>query len=258
MRRPFNAGARELVEEGRYNAGPRGGATTLAIDLASLAFLDALPPIGMALVIALLILSLGIHEAAHGWVALQCGDTTARDLGRITLNPIPHIDPFLTILLPAICLMSGGFMLGGAKPVPVNYYNLRHPLRDMALVAIAGPLSNFLLAALFLLATKVLVDDLHVWGAEDLGAAVLFNAVRFNLALAAFNLLPIPPLDGSRVMTWLLPSGLREGYAGLERFGLILVILIVFFVPGVNTLVSSTMLLMLRAIQAMVTLGGAW
>lgn len=217
-----------------------------------------MPPIGIALVVALVVLSLGAHEAAHGWVALKCGDPTARDLGRITLNPVPHIDPILTIVLPAICLMTGGFLIGGAKPVPVNYHNLRKPLRDMALVALAGPLSNFLLAALFFLAHKVLVYDLRLWDEGALGPLVLEKALIFNLVLSAFNLLPIPPLDGSRVMTWLLPSGVRDAYASLERFGLFLVILFVFFVPGVNTLVNQTMRLMYLGIERMVTLGGTW
>jgi len=179
-------------------------------------------------------------------------------LGRLTLNPIKHIDPFMTILLPAIGYLSGGFIFGGAKPVPVNYYNLRSPLRDMALVAIAGPASNFLLAGFFFLCRKVVVYELDIWRPNTLGELVLVQAVIFNLALAAFNLLPIPPLDGSRVMTWLLPRGLRESYAGLERFGLILVLLVVFFVPGVREVVGQTMALMLRGIEAMVTLGGAW
>lgn len=228
-------------------------------DLLFLAFLE-LPPIGIALVLALLVISLGIHEAAHAWVALQCGDSTARDLGRITLNPVPHIDPFMTIALPLLMYFSsqGQFMFGGAKPVPVNYYNLRHPLRDMALVAIAGPLSNFLLAAFFYLCLKVVVVELAIWNGDMVGAKVLGSAVNFNLALAAFNLLPIPPLDGSRVMTWLLPSGLRETYSGLERWGLYLVVLFVYVIPGVQGMVYSAMGAMLRCIEFGVTLGGAW
>jgi len=219
-----------------------------------------LPPIGVAVVLALLVLSLGIHEAAHGWVALQRGDTTARDLGRITLNPVPHIDPFMTVFLPLVMFFSsnGKFMFGGAKPVPVNYYNLRSPLRDMALVAIAGPASNFLLAGFFFFCRKVVVYELAIWQPNTLGERVLEQAVVFNLALAAFNLLPIPPLDGSRVMTWLLPSGIRESYSGLERWGLPLVIVCVYFVPGVMPLVWNTMELMARGIETMVTLGGAW
>jgi Zn-dependent protease len=230
-------------------------------ELLVLALLDLnLPPIGVALVLALLVLSLGIHEAAHGWVALKCGDTTARDLGRITLNPVPHIDPIMTIALPLLFLYSthGQMMFGGAKPVPVNYYNLRNPLRDMALVALAGPLSNFLLAAFFFLCLKLTVEEFHIWTNEMVGTKVLWGAVEFNLLLAAFNLLPIPPLDGSRVMTWLLPSGVREPYQSLERWGLLLVVAVVNLVPGVSGLVWTTMDAMLHGIQAIVTLGGTW
>ncbi len=231
-----------------------------AIETLSLAFIEGLPWIGVALVLALLVLSLGIHEAAHGWVALRCGDTTARDLGRITLNPVAHIDPFLTILLPVLLLISTGgqYLFGGAKPVPVNFYNLRRPYRDMALVAIAGPASNFLLAAFFLLCEKIVVYDLGIWDPDVLGDQVLRRAVEVNLLLAAFNLLPIPPLDGSRVMTWLLPAGMREPYARLDRIGLYLVFIFIYMVPGGMQLVADTMSLMYRGIRALVTLGGAW
>ena len=259
------ASAGELAAGERYKASSRPArfrAKGAPIDTFSLVpvFFGGLPPIGIALVIALLVLSLGIHEAAHGWVALQCGDTTARDLGRITLNPVPHIDPFMTIFLPLVMLYStnGTIMFGGARPVPVNYYNLRNPLRDMALVAIAGPLSNFLLAAFFFLCLKLLVQEFAVWHEGALGHLVLARTVNFNLLLAAFNLLPIPPLDGSRVMTWLLPRGIRGTYEGLERWGLVLVVVFVYFVPGVGDLVYTSMLLMRDAIEAMVTLGHAW
>jgi len=217
-----------------------------------------LPPVGLALIIALLVISLGIHEAAHGWVALQCGDPTARDLGRITLNPIPHIDPFMTILLPAIGALTGGFIFGGAKPVPVSYHNLRSPLRDMALVALAGPASNFLLATFFFLCWKILVQKTGVWDEQALGSMVLLQTVQLNILLSAFNLLPIPPLDGSRVMTWLLPSGIRASYVALERFGLLLVVALVFFFPPVQHLVYSTEAAMGRAIENLVSFGGAW
>lgn len=208
--------------------------------------------------LALLVVSLGIHEAAHGWVALKCGDPTARDLGRITLNPIAHIDPFLSILLPAVAYLSGGLVFGGAKPVPVNYYNLRSPRRDMALVAIAGPASNFLLAAFFALCWKVLVLETGVWDQYALGPRVLAQAVNLNLLLAAFNLLPIPPLDGSRVMTWMLPSGIRDLYAGLERFGLLLVVGVILLFPPVSHYVRQTRDVMFDWVNAMVTLGGTW
>jgi Zn-dependent protease len=208
-------------------------------------------------VIALLVISLGIHEAAHGWVALQRGDTTARDLGRITLNPIPHIDPFMTIVLPTISFLSTGFIFGGAKPVPVNYYNLRSPLRDMALVALAGPGSNFLLAIFFGLCWKA-TQYFGIWDREALGPRILEAAIGFNLLLSAFNLLPIPPLDGSRVMTWLLPRGLRESYASLERFGLLIVIGLLVFVPAVNHLIRDTVHMMLGWVDAITSLGGIW
>lgn len=209
--------------------------------------------------IVLLVLSLGIHEAAHGWVAWKCGDPTAKNLGRITLNPLPHIDLFMTILLPLmIYWTSGGRMLfGGAKPVPVNFHGLRRPWRDMALVAIAGPLSNFLLAGFFFALIKLLVQTLGVWGPGDIGVGILQKAVYFNLLLAAFNLLPIPPLDGSRIVTWLLPSGIRETYGRLDSIGLILVLVALQLGP-VRRLLEQTMLAMAQAVEFLVTLGGIW
>ena len=128
----------------------------------------------------------------------------------------------------------------------------------MALVAIAGPLSNFLLAAFFFLCLKLVVYDLGLWDTEAVGAQVLRWTIQVNLLLAAFNLLPIPPLDGSRVMTWLLPAGLRESYVRLESFGLLLVFGFIFLVPGGRDLVSQTMNVMYRAIYEIVTLGGLW
>ncbi len=229
----------------------RAPAVLLLIDPSFYVFLK------VALAITLLVISLGIHEAAHGWVALRCGDPTARDLGRITLNPIAHIDPFMTIFLPAVMYFTVGVAFGGAKPVPVNYYNLRHPLRDMALVAIAGPLSNVLLAAFFFFCQKVLVDELAIWNANHFGSEVLSLALYSNLLLAAFNLLPIPPLDGSRVMTWLLPSGLREPYVRLESMGLLLVFLLWNLGP-VKDMVDNTMRFLYRGISSVVSLGGLW
>jgi Zn-dependent protease len=191
-----------------------------------------LGPLGIALVLAFLVLSLGIHEAAHAWVAWRCGDSTAKDLGRMTLNPIPHIDPWLTIIIPGLLMAMGAPIFGGAKPVPVSYHRLRHPLRDMALVAVAGPATNFLLAILFMVAWKWSVYH-GGYAPDSLMALVLANSVVWNIMLTAFNLLPIPPLDGSRVMTWLLPASIRDGYASLERFGILLVILVIN-VPAVR------------------------
>ncbi|MCC6407141.1 MAG: site-2 protease family protein [Planctomycetes bacterium] len=200
-----------------------------------------LSPVGIGLVIAFVILSLAIHEVAHAWVALQRGDTTARDLGRITLNPIPHIDPVMTIIVPVFLavLSSGAFIFGGAKPVPVTMSRLKNPLPDMALVALAGPVSNWLLAILFGALYKLsLLHGFYPGAAESYGERlgqlfplVMASAMATNLFLALFNLLPIPPLDGSRVMNWLLPAPLREGYMRLETIGLFLVVGVYYYTP---------------------------
>jgi len=213
-----------LLAQGPGNHDRRPDPTGIAILLLSLEHQD-LTVKGLAL--GFLILSLGIHEAAHAFVAWRCGDSTAKDMGRMTLDPIPHIDPVMTILLPAVLYFTSGFLFGGAKPVPVLYHRLRHPLRDMMLVALAGPASNFILAVLFLLMNKVLFYGFGM-SEDQIAVRVMFEAMRWNLLLAAFNLLPVPPLDGSRVMTWILPASLREGYAGLERFGLLIVMALLF------------------------------
>ena len=203
-----------------------------------------------------LIVSLGVHEAAHGWVALKCGDPTARDLGRITLNPIAHIDPFMTVVLPLILMLTVGFLFGGAKPVPVNFYNLRRPYRDMALVAIAGPLSNFLIAIFFAFCEVLLVGEGRFFESGTIAHTLFVQAQVWNLLLAAFNLLPIPPLDGSRVMTWLLPESLREPYVRLESMGLLLVMVVLFMVPGVRGLLWDTIELGLQVSRWIATFGG--
>lgn len=177
-------------------------------------------------VLGLLILSLGIHEAAHAWVAWRCGDSTAKDLGRMTLDPFVHIDLMWTIVVPIVLLMTAGFAFGGAKPVPVDYHRLRNPNRDMMLVALAGPISNLLLALLFLLIYKALLAFGGMERSEVL-VQVVFSAVFFNLLLAAFNMIPIPPLDGSRVMSYLLRGPAREAYESFERFGIVIVIVLV-------------------------------
>ncbi len=177
----------------------------------------------LVLSIAFLILSLGIHEAAHAWVAYLCGDPTARDEGRLTLNPMAHIDPIMTIAVPLFLYLTSGFIFGGARPVPVNTYRLRHPLRDMMFVALAGPISNFLLAILFSVAWKLMIYTAAM-PTTSLAPTVMLMAVRFNIILAIFNMLPVPPLDGSRVMAYLLPSNLRETYVTLERYGMLLIV----------------------------------
>ena len=174
-----------------------------------------------------LIIAVAVHEAAHGLAADKLGDNTARQLGRITLNPIKHIDPVLTILLPGMLILSGSpIIFGGAKPVPVNIYNLRNPKRDMALVAAAGPASNFILAGIgsvFLLALNNLLGVNFYW-------LIIFFVqwIFINIILAVFNLFPLPPLDGGRIMTGLLPRELAAPYARLERYGFIILILLLF------------------------------
>ncbi len=177
-------------------------------------------------------LSLGIHEAAHAWVAYRCGDTTAKDMGRMTLDPISHIDPFMTIVLPLVLWLSNGPIFGGAKPVPVNPYRLRNPARDMMFVALAGPASNFLIAIVLVFVLKLLV---HAFGLppDSLACTVVWMGAQVNCLLAAFNMLPVPPLDGSRVMAYLLRGPAREAFVGLERFGMLIIFGLLIFGKGI-------------------------
>jgi Zn-dependent protease len=176
------------------------------------------------------ILAITFHEAAHGWVAERCGDDTARVLGRVSFNPIKHVDLFGTLLLPALLLLiKAPFLFGYAKPVPVNFGRLRHPRRDMIWVALAGPAANILLAfaAALLLHPAVYVPPaLAPWIGENLA-----NAILINVVLAVFNMLPLPPLDGGRVLTGLLPPNAALRFARLEPFGLLILIGLLFLVP---------------------------
>jgi Zn-dependent protease len=187
----------------------------------------------LILTLPVLIFSIVLHEVAHGWVALKQGDQTAAMLGRITLNPIPHIDPVGSLLVPALLtLMPGGFIFGWAKPVPVNPRNFRNYKKGDILVSLAGVAVNFLLAIVFTLAIVALI-----WlnrTAPDLAAtwSILQQMAQFgvmiNLILALFNLLPIPPLDGSHVFYYLLPPRLAMQYRDLGRFGMLFLLLFLF------------------------------
>ncbi len=181
-----------------------------------------------------ILLAITLHEAAHGWVALRLGDDTAYRLGRVTFNPFRHIDPFGTVLLPALLLFASGgrMMFGFAKPGPVNFARLRRPRQDMVLVAAAGPATNLVLAvvsaALFHV-VPFLSGDVARWVAENLS-----NSVWINLLLCVLNLLPIPPLDGGRIAVGLLPPPLAMRLARLERFGIFIILGAVFILPWIG------------------------
>lgn len=174
--------------------------------------------------IVLLIVSVILHEVSHGLVARRLGDRTAETAGRLTLNPIPHIDPFGSVLLPAMLALSGAPVFGWARPVPVNPRSFSRPTEGMALTALAGPVSNLALALVagrvLLPATSGLVADL-VWA---------FGVI--NVVLAVFNLLPIPPLDGSRMLPLFLGDRGRAAYARVEPYGFLILIALLFIIPG--------------------------
>ena len=171
-----------------------------------------------------IILAITVHEAAHGYVARMFGDGTAWMLGRVTLNPLKHIDPVGTVLVPFATLWLGGFLFGWAKPVPVNFGNLRHPKRDMLWVAAAGPGSNFVMALVW-----AMVLGLASGGGPFPSAGLQYMSVVgvvINVSLMVLNLLPILPLDGGRIALSLLPRSLAIPYSNTERFGFILVIVL--------------------------------
>lgn len=174
-----------------------------------------------------IIFAITLHEAAHGYAARHFGDPTAWQLGRISINPLRHIDPVGTILVPALILLvsAGGLLFGWAKPVPVDYRNLGNPKRDMAIVAAAGPLSNLVMAIGWVLLLRLSVSFLDTlpWAAQPL----FFMAqagVAINLILMVLNLVPVPPLDGGRVLTGILPNRQAARFAALEPYGLMIVL----------------------------------
>lgn len=175
------------------------------------------------------ILAITLHEAAHGFVAWRLGDDTAYRLGRVTFNPLRHIDPFGTVLLPAVMYFTTGFVFGWAKPVPVNFGRLDHPRRDMVWVALAGPGTNFVLALLSAILWGV-VNPEHGIIEHWLRAAAEVS-ILVNVILMVFNLIPLPPLDGGRVAVGILPDVLAFPLARLERFGMPILLAVFFLLP---------------------------
>lgn len=164
-----------------------------------------------------------VHEFAHGWTANLLGDPTAKYSGRLTLNPMAHIDPFWTLLLPLILFVtsSGQFVFGAAKPVPINYWALKNPKRDIILIGASGPLANFLLAAILAMLARST-------SLPTIPALLLMNLIVINIVLGVFNLIPIPPLDGSRILMGLLPQEIGEAYAKIEPYAFIFLLVFIW------------------------------
>jgi len=185
------------------------------------------------------LLAITVHEVAHGWVAKKLGDRTAQRLGRLTLNPFKHIDPIGTVLVPGFLLLVSGFVFGWAKPVPITWENLKHPRRDVALVALAGPFSNFLMAIGWGLVMKLALmfsqsPESLLFPLVLMGAA----GITINLILMVLNLLPILPLDGGRVLAAMLPGPLSRQFSKLEPYGLFIILGLLFF-GGLSWLLSA-------------------
>ncbi len=200
----------------------------------------------VAIRVLVLVFSVVFHEVAHGWAALKLGDTTARDQGRLTLNPLPHIDPVGSVIVPALLSLTGSIMMGWARPVPVHPGRLRHPWNDYPKVAAAGPASNLLLALIFsvLLGLTAAVAG-HLPNGRQTAAAVEFlllvwqTGIVVNVVLAVFNLIPLPPLDGSWILSRFLPDRLRGGYESLRQHGMLVVVgflLLMHYTPAGDVL----------------------
>ena len=199
--------------------------------------------ISFATSFCLLILAMSVHEFAHGWTAYKLGDTTAKYSGRLTLNPLAHIDIFWTLILPLVLFISSGgrFIFGAAKPVPVNFWALRNPKRDMVLVGLSGPAANFIFAGILSLMINLIPINLLV-------ASILSNLIVITIVLGVFTLIPITPLDGSRVLMGILPEPLASHYASIERYAFIFLVIFVYF-GGFNLIVWPIVSVILRILR---------
>ena len=194
---------------------------------------------GLAIWTLPVLFAITLHEVAHGWMAYKLGDSTAKMLGRLSLNPIRHIDPVGTVAVPALLLLIGApFLFGWAKPVPVSFRNLKNDRKDMVLVAVAGPAANLLMAVGWMVLLSILYhfgagENPVIQGFQDMAQA----GVSINLILLVFNLLPIPPLDGGRVLTGIVPNDVARILDSMEPYGMIIVIALMSF-GWLNTLIS--------------------
>ena len=191
--------------------------------------------LAMAVVFVVVLISMIFHELAHGFMAYFLGDDTAKEEGRLTLNPLKHLDPLLSVALPLLLFMTGGPIFGGAKPVPVNSKNLKYGVWGMAMVAVAGPLMNFVIAFVAFL------GGYYTGWLEAPGLiGVIFDyLVLINLGFGVFNLIPIPPLDGSRVLYAIAPDGVREAMSGMEKWGIMVVLLLVVVFPSFISMIMG-------------------
>src|SRR3989442_2449030 len=208
----------------------------------------------VAIVAVPILAAIVFHEVAHGAVAYACGDPTAARAGRLTLNPLSHIDPFGTVILPGLLLLlprllgTPTVLFGYARPVPVDFRQLRHPRRDAVLVALAGPATNLVLATVSAFVLGMLPPPQAASASANLLRDVALASLTINCVLAVFNLIPVPPLDGGRVLTAFLPTGAARALARVETVGLLIVLLVVMNSNVIGRLVRPLMVFLLRLV----------
>lgn len=213
--------------------------------------------LGIIISVVVLVFSAIFHEVMHGYIADRLGDPTARLMGRLTLNPIPHIDPFLSIALPLILILTGSpVIFGGAKPVPVDPYNLQDGRKDLALVSLAGPMTNIVLAVIAAIVLRLIfpfytLNDfiIGIHSTANILPYTIYSIVSLNILLAIFNLLPIPPLDGSKIFSLILPEREAAAYLSLGQIGIFILFILLAFPIGGFSLGGLISQLYLHALQ---------